>query len=55
MTLSKSCPRCHGYMYANRDMYGEYRECLHCGYMEDIVKPNNRTTPPPHLLEKEIA
>ena len=25
-------------MHANRDMYGEYRECLQCGYMEDAEK-----------------
>ena len=33
--LTRSCPRCRGYLYTNRDIYGGYRECLQCGYMED--------------------
>ena len=36
MMLFKSCPRCQGDMHVNRDMYGEYRECLQCGLMQDI-------------------
>lgn len=38
MVLFKACPRCHGDMHTNRDMYGEYKECLQCGYMVDIQK-----------------
>ncbi len=34
----KACPRCRGDMHSNRDMYGEYKECLQCGYMADIKK-----------------
>ncbi len=37
----KACPRCKGDMHANRDMYGEYKECLQCGYMVDIDKESN--------------
>ena len=29
-------------MYVNRDIYGEYKECLHCGNMEDIESPSTR-------------
>ena len=36
----KACPRCKGDVSVNRDMYGEYRECLQCGHMVDIEKPN---------------
>ena len=25
-------------MHENRDVYGEYKECLSCGYMVDIEK-----------------
>ena len=32
----KACPRCHGDMHVNRDIYGGYRECLQCGHMDDI-------------------
>ncbi len=27
----KACPRCKGDMVRNRDMYGEYAQCLQCG------------------------
>ena len=37
----KSCPRCGGDMNSNRDIYGEYRLCMQCGHMIDILKPSN--------------
>jgi DNA-directed RNA polymerase subunit M/transcription elongation factor TFIIS len=40
MLTLKGCPRCKGDLHSNRDMYGSYRECLQCGYMQDIVEPN---------------
>jgi hypothetical protein len=39
-TFLKACPRCQGDVHINKDMYGEYKECLQCGYMVDIVKPS---------------
>jgi|TARA_Y100000310_G_C20483534_1_gene715821 hypothetical protein len=36
----KECPRCHGDVHTNRDMYGTYKECLQCGYMLDLERPN---------------
>lgn len=41
MLLFKSCPRCNGDMHTNRDMYGEYKECLNCGHMEDIERSDD--------------
>ena len=39
----KGCPRCDGDMHRTEDMYGEYRECLQCGHVEDIQrKPSTR-------------
>ena len=38
MLQLKACPRCRGDMYSNKDMYGEYKECLQCGHMVDIPK-----------------
>ena len=38
MVMFKACPRCMGDMHVNKDMYGEYRECLMCGFMADIAK-----------------
>ena len=28
----KSCPRCHGDLYDNADIYGDYIDCLQCGH-----------------------
>ena len=27
-------------MHVNKDMYGEYRECLMCGHIADMQKPS---------------
>ena len=36
MLLFKSCPRCNGDVNVNHDMYGHYKKCLQCGFMEDV-------------------
>ena len=28
----KSCPRCHGDLYDNSDIYGRYIDCFQCGH-----------------------
>ena len=28
----KSCPKCGGDLYSDRDVMGYYRQCLQCGY-----------------------
>jgi uncharacterized C2H2 Zn-finger protein len=28
----KCCPRCSGDLYEDRDRYGSYVNCMHCGY-----------------------
>ncbi len=38
MLQLKSCPRCRGDVHTSSDIYGEYKECLQCGYMVDIPK-----------------
>ncbi len=32
----KGCPRCGGDIYFANDIYGDYAECLQCGYMLDL-------------------
>jgi DNA-directed RNA polymerase subunit M/transcription elongation factor TFIIS len=32
----KSCPRCNGDMFVQREPDGWYEECLACGYRRDI-------------------
>jgi len=39
MVLFKSCPRCKGDVATKVDMYGEYNECLQCGYVVDLPTP----------------
>ena len=34
----KACPRCKGDTHIRQDIYGDYIECLQCGYMEDLAK-----------------
>ena len=28
----KTCPRCHGDLYSDSDVYGPYVACLHCSH-----------------------
>lgn len=53
MVNLKSCPRCKGDTKTNRDMYGEYVECLQCGYMADIEKPDGLFAIPAELRSKK--
>ncbi len=38
MMYLKACPRFEGDLYVNSDVYGEYKECLQCGFMEEIAR-----------------
>ena len=38
MLYFKACPRCKGDMRRDRDVYGEFMQCLQCGHMADLVK-----------------
>ena len=57
----KSCPRCQGDMNINKDMYGEYEECLQCGFFVDVDKkgpqkfPNYLTTDRKPGRKKKVA
>ena len=53
MEFSPSCPRCQGYLYTNRDMYGEYQECLQCGFMVHVVERDDRV--PAASTDEEVA
>ena len=32
----KSCPRCNGDLFIQRETDGWYEECLSCGYQKDV-------------------
>ncbi len=38
MLYFKACPRCRGDLHMASDMWGAYKECLHCGYIEDLYQ-----------------
>jgi hypothetical protein len=42
MILFKSCPRCTGDVHISGDSYGDYKQCLNCGMLEDISDPKPR-------------
>ncbi len=33
----KSCPRCDGDMFIDREQYGWYEDCIQCGYGRDLI------------------
>ena len=40
MILFKSCPKCTtGDLIKSRDMFGDYVECIQCGFMKDLPTP----------------
>ena len=36
MVYYRSCPKCRGDMHIRRDFYGDFRECLQCGLVQDL-------------------
>ena len=32
----KSCPRCGGDVFLDRDFYDWYQQCVQCGYLRDL-------------------
>lgn len=47
----KSCPRCGGFFNASHDAYGDFMECLQCGYVVDVIRSRDRTRPgPPQVV-----
>ena len=53
--MVSSCPRCRGFLYANRDQYGNYNECLQCGYMLDFAKLGNIRARRPGYVRASFA
>ena len=54
MLFFKSCPRCRGDLQENQDIYGEYKECLQCGYMLDIPREDQKRAEIAALERKDI-
>ena len=35
--LFKGCPKCHGDLHVDSDLYGTYIQCLQCGFTLDMA------------------
>ena len=46
MMQLKSCPKCHGDMFIERDNFGPFQQCLQCGLIKDLVDPSALVTQP---------
>jgi len=33
----RSCSRCDGDIFIDRDLYGWFEQCIQCGYMRDLI------------------
>jgi len=36
MFYFKACPKCHGDVYQEKDLYGTFNKCLQCGRIVDL-------------------
>ena len=43
----KSCPRCQGDLYIDRDQFGSYKCCIQCGFNVDIDDRSGLFRQPP--------
>lgn len=32
----RACPKCRGDMHTRRDTFGDFKECIQCGLMQDL-------------------
>ncbi len=51
MVFYRSCPKCKGDMHTRRDFYGDFKECLQCGLMQDLETESDSE----HRSEKVLA
>ena len=40
MLYLKSCQKCQGDMYEEKDSYGAFHQCLQCGFIKDLDAPS---------------
>ena len=43
----KSCPRCGGDLFIDRDSEGWFEQCLQCSYRRELIELKNRLVPVP--------
>jgi len=55
MVYYRSCPKCRGDMHSREDVYGNFRECLQCGLIQDLKELANKLKQPVHSKKGEAA
>ena len=56
MLFLKACPKCHGDMYVDRDVYGTFIECLRCGLLRDVeLREISNGDSTPYLVGELLA
>ena len=57
MLYLKSCPRCQGDLYSDRDAHGAFRQCLQCGFVQDLIEAPSMTQrqPVPVAIKQAAA
>ena len=51
----KSCPRCHGDLYENSDIYGGYIDCFQCGHYLTAIEEALVRSDSPHGKAHALA
>ena len=52
MLYLKSCTKCGGDMYEDKDSYGAFHQCLQCGLIRDLDAPSMLLT---KQLQDEVS
>jgi len=55
MIRFKACPKCAGDLYVNKDMYGQFLNCLQCGYLKDLTDEAETLSKPVTVEEERSA
>jgi ribosomal protein S27AE len=54
----RSCPKCGGDIFVDRDVNGWYEQCLQCGYVHDLatmVEVKEQVKEQPREKKRELA
>ena len=55
MMLLRACPRCHGDLSLDSDIYGKYLSCLQCGFVRDVTEIEARAKAKRELGKEPLA
>jgi hypothetical protein len=54
MLTHKQCPKCKGNIYQSSDYYGQYEQCLQCGYTYDLDTVTDAKKQQVRIMEKSV-